>query len=491
MDEHDAGTGQAHEADCAVCANNIDFELPEAIVRAAKHGGLTIFAGAGVSTESRLVYPTTLYEELKSVLEWDPEDNPSFPRVMSAYEERFGRRQLISEIAERLEYVESFPFITAAASRFHRELSTISHINKIITTNWDTAFEDYCQARPFVVDEDYAYYDLPGRRVFKIHGSIRNVSSLIATDEDYLRREQEFQTSAMGSSLKHFLATEVVVFIGFSLSDPDFQSVYRGLLAGLARSRPPAYLVTPFPTQRAEEFGLKLIRTDGTHFLHALKRRLVNDDFLFPDSVLTRVEALNYRTREARRIIERSAWRTNAALYYSLAYLDGIDDATGRSLARAASGEVMEKNHLAHIIKTYDRLLQKAIDLERWWDAAYVDGYRIALYSFFMEDQDVREIELFESFDSNDYPGVERTDDQEQRDGDGGVMPDKSESRLLPPLPDPDDVISRFDASETSALPSINGAFTQTIGAMPKTGIPRHTPFLDGLIDDDEPLPTI
>lgn len=488
MVEQQAEDGHVHSPDCAFCEHNLQFELPEAVVRAAKRGGLTIFAGAGVSTESKLVYPTTLYEELQDALEWDPEDDPSFPQVMSAYEERFGRRQLIAEITERLEYVESFPFITAAASRFHRELSTISHINKIITTNWDTAFEDYCQARPFVVDEDYAYYDLPGRKVFKIHGSIRNVSSLIATEEDYARREQEFQTSAMGSSLKHFLATEVVVFIGFSLNDPDFQNVYRGLLKGLARSRPPAYLVTPFTTERADQFGLKIIKTDGTHFLHTLKARLVEDDLLFPDSVLGRVQALCYQAHLARQVIERSEWRTNAALYYSLAYLDGIDDATGRSLSRAASGEIMEKNHLAHVIRTYDRLLVKAIELERWWDAAYVDGYRIALYSFFMEDKDLRKIELFQAFDSSDYPGVEDKGDEDDEDVE---ISEGEPSRSLPALPDPQVVLGKFKASETTALASIEKDFQNVISTMLTTGVPRHTPFLDGLIDDDEPSPTL
>lgn len=490
MSDETVGPGDLQGQICAFCGNNAEFELPEAIVRAAKRGSLTVFAGAGVSTESKMVYPTTLYEELKDTLEWDPDDDPSFPQVMSAYENRLGRRQLITEIMERLEYVESFPFMTAAASRFHRELATISHVNKIITTNWDTAFEDYCQARPFVVDEDYAYYDLPGRRVFKIHGSIRNVSSLIATEEDYARREQEFQTSAMGSSLKHFLATEVVVFIGFSLNDPDFQNVYRGLLKGLARSRPPAYIVTPFPAERAEEFGLKVIETDGTHFVHVLKERLVVDDLLFPDSVLARVHALQFRAKEARQIIETSDWRANAPLYYSLAYLDGIDDAAGRSLARAASGEVMEKNHLAHIVRTYDRLLQKAIDLERWWDAAYVDGYRITLYSFFMEDRDIRSIELFQAFDSSDYPGVDDADG-DGSDGDPSKTAEELSSRELPPLPDPSEIIRKFDESESSAIPSIRREFAKAINLLGKHGIPRHTPFLDGLVEEDEPLPSV
>lgn len=464
------------------------FTIPEAIVRAAKRGNLVLFVGAGVSTESRLAYPTTLYEELKNALEWDEANDATFPRVMSAYEEKFGRRQLVSEIAERLDYVESFPFISWAATRFHRELSTIAHINKVITTNWDTAFEDYCQARPFVVDEDYAFYDLPGRKVFKIHGSIRNVSSLIATDEDYQRREEEFHTSAMGSSLKHFLATETVVFVGFSLTDPDFQNVYRGLLEGLARSRPPAYVVDPFGAQLAGKFGLRVIEADGTQFLHELKDRLVRDDLLFADAVLGRVEALLYAAEDARRTLEVSDWRDSAPLFYSLSYLDGMIDAAGRSLARAPSGEVMEKNHLAHIIRTYDRLLVKAVEVERWWDAAYIDGYRIVLYSFFMEDKDVRTIDLYQAFDSSDYPGVPDSEGAEQ-ESDGPA--DDEGHRQLPNRPEPQVVVDKFSASPTTARESIEKGFRIMVAGLPAGRMPRHTPFLDGLMDDDEPLPAL
>ena len=461
----------AHAKGCAFCKHNRPFEVPPAVLNALKHGRLTIFAGAGVSTEVATAFPTTLYGELGEQAGCEEDANLSFPEVMTAYESKFGRRALISEIVERFEYAESFPFIYRAATRFQRELSTVGHIRTIITTNWDTAFEDLCNARPFVVDEDYAYYDLPGRKVFKIHGSVRNVSTLVATEADYARREDEFRSSAIGSTLKHLLATEVVVFVGYSLADSDFQSVYRGLLSGLGRSRPPAYLVSPFPSPEAGNFGLQVIDTDGTFFMHTLKNALVQSDDLFPDETLDRLAALHRRAISARQALELADWRTSPALFYSLAYLDGVIDATERNLAKASSGETTLKDHAAHIIRSYDQLLEVAAESERWWDAAYVNGYRMPLYAMWMTDSEADRIEMLEAFDGTPYPGIVELDESDEAD-------------QLPLAADPpnwSETAQRFEESTTTARESILHQFRLLTRQFGSSGVPRHTPFIDEL----------
>lgn len=337
----------------------------------------------------------------------------------------------------------------------------------------------------FVVDEDYAYYDLPGRRVFKIHGSTRSVSTLIATEQDYKRRERDFRSSAMGSSLKHFLATEVVVFVGYSLADPDFQSIYRGLLSGLGRSRPPAFLVSPFPSPDAAKFGLEVIQTDGTFFMHTLKNALVEADELFADSVLDDVATLHARALHARRIIEVADWRSNPALFFSLSYLDGVVDAVERNLVKASSGESLIKDHVAHIIRSYDRLLDVAVEAERWWDAAYVDGYRIALYAFFMNEDQISEIEMFQAFDRESYPGIAASQDDDE-EADAGVIDERAShlaaERTPPADVDPHEVVRRFDESQTTARESIWEQFRELSKHFGSPGVPRHSPFLDELM---------
>ena len=47
------------ECKCAFCGNK-DFEVPSEIIEAIKKENIVIFAGAGISTEGKNVYKSTL-----------------------------------------------------------------------------------------------------------------------------------------------------------------------------------------------------------------------------------------------------------------------------------------------------------------------------------------------------------------------------------------------------------------------------------------------
>jgi hypothetical protein len=210
-------------ADCVLCGKDYPFRLPSAIVDAAKHGRLIIFAGAGISTEQPGLYPDSFYEETRTCLSVMPEDT-SFPSVMTCYEKEYGRLQLIEDVIDRVNYAKTYRIFRNLITRFHQELATIPQIHEVITTNWDDYFETVCGMLPIVTDGDYVYYKLPGRKIYKIHGSIGNVSTIIATLEDYKRREEELKGSLIGGTLRHLLGTKVVVFVGYSLRDDGVHS---------------------------------------------------------------------------------------------------------------------------------------------------------------------------------------------------------------------------------------------------------------------------
>lgn len=461
-------------------------------MRAAKSGSLVIFAGAGISTESSTVFPTSLYDNFKS--DADLVGEATFPKVMSAFEDKFGRRELVARIAERLDYVESFPSIRTLATRFHTELSTIGSLSTIITTNWDTAFERYCSARPLVVDDDYAYYDLPGRKVFKIHGSMSNISTLVATENDYAEREASFATSAMGSSLKHILATQTVVFIGFSLSDPDFQSVYRALLTGLGKSRPVAYIVTPFESPAAGEFQLRPLTTDGTYFIRKLKERLVDDDVQLPDEVIDRAGDIEYAARATQQKVADLDWQDSPPLLFTLSYLDGISDCTSRARLLARSGEYTNAHHLTHLAHSYNKLWQTAIERERWWDAAYIRGYLDAIVSFFAEDEETADLELMEPFDMDGYPGIPSLEPQPGQEKAREATPERDTRDLETTLLDSFDeatLRARFEESPFTGKESVRREHHKIVNSLPPGMIPNHTPFLDGVLERTGPLPAL
>ena len=52
---------------CAYCGNE-DFEVPKEIIEAIKEEKLVVFAGAGISTEGKGVYKTSLYSDVNNEL---------------------------------------------------------------------------------------------------------------------------------------------------------------------------------------------------------------------------------------------------------------------------------------------------------------------------------------------------------------------------------------------------------------------------------------
>ena len=171
--------------ECAICKNNKPFTFPKEIIDAALDGELVLFCGAGISTESKNVLPYSFYTSIKNELDVKDE-SVSFSDLMQLYcNQPNGRKKLLKRIRERFNYISSFPELERQATAFHQELAQIYPIRTIITTNWDTYFEDYCGAIPITIPEDFAFWDDNSRCVLKIHGSIQNLSSIIATSEDY------------------------------------------------------------------------------------------------------------------------------------------------------------------------------------------------------------------------------------------------------------------------------------------------------------------
>jgi NAD-dependent SIR2 family protein deacetylase len=506
---------EEHAAVCALCGHDYEFVMPTELVEASVQGDLVVFAGAGISTENGSVFPHTFYEQIKAQTGGFASD-ASFPEVMSAFQEQYGRLRLIQEALKRLQYAEKFPSLKHFASRFHQELATISGIQEIVTTNWDSLFEDKCGALPIVVDGDYAYYHLKGRKVYKIHGSVRNISTIVATSEDYAETEERLRSSAIGGTLRHLLATKTIVFIGYSLRDDDFRNVYSPLMEGMGQLRPISYYVSPVESAEAAEFGLRHIRTDGTHFIRSLKEHLCERGVQLPDKVIDRSSALLFRVRQAHKELGEMEWRTKFPLVFSFAYQDGLLDALNRIIAQHVTGEYTSTVHVTHLIHSYEVLLERAVSRGKYWDAAYVNGYMAGLVQLLIEDEDLVSVPLFELFDDPAYWPEGPTDREEAKrdeglrdegqgeDGATEEVPDETpdatavgalEELLLGEELDPFKILPRL-TSESELLDMLDGlaehlplmaaAGREAIESVPSHLVPQHFPFLGDLLHGDD-----
>lgn len=363
--------------ECSICKNNKPFELPDEIVEAAIKGELVLFCGAGISTEGKNVLPFSFYSSIQEEL--GVKDNSiSFSRLMQQYcNQPNGRKKLLKKIRERFQVIHSFPELERQATQFHRELAEIHPIHTIITTNWDTYFEQYCGAVPITIPEDFAFWDEHSRFVLKIHGSIDNLSSVIATSEDYEKCYKQLQNGIIGATLKNILATKTVVFIGFSFGDEDFTQIMKYLRNEMGELYPHIYMVTLDDTlqERLNYRNCTSIITSGTYFLHQLKNALIEKGAIKNCAVLPLIEvALEAMERLHEKVSELDLSEFPCAIY-TLAYQDGVIHAWERFLQNYNTGEYNCPDYIGQVGRNYEKMTDDCYKAGNYWDMSYYEGY--------------------------------------------------------------------------------------------------------------------
>jgi hypothetical protein len=364
---------------CAICKDFHDFILPDDLFEALVRNELVIFAGAGVSTENKNVFPYTLYEDIIEELGDSPNKDISFSEVMSKYcKKTGGKQELINRIRSRIDYVFSFPDLYNSATRFHQQLSQIPCITEIVTTNWDDFFERECHATPFTYEQDMAFWDKTTRKVLKLHGSINNLGSLVATTEDYEKCYQSLNTGLIGSQLKVLITNRRLIFVGYSFADEDFNRIYSFVRGQLKDFMKKPYIVTldELNDSRWRNLGLEPIYTDGYYFLHVLTHKLELKGCLIPNqSVKGIYKELKVIRGEHIRLANTINLFEYPEAIYCLSYQDGIIHALEHFLHHVSYGESLCKNDVRKTIITYKNLIDKKRKSRKWYDVAYLMGY--------------------------------------------------------------------------------------------------------------------
>ncbi len=282
----------AVNCECFMCKNNNSFDMPNEIIESVKKKELVLFCGAGISTESKAVLPTSFYMDVLTFLNSEHNLNLDTDIAFSELMSKFcsivpnGRKQLIRKINERFDRVQSFPELYNSATRFHKEVSKIPQIKTIVTTNWDDYFEKECLATSIVDNKDVALWNTFDRRVFKIHGSINNIGSIVATTNDYDKCYERLSNEPIGDRLKTLLGSNCVVFIGFSFGDEDLNKIIDILSERLDDFANQFYLVTVDKSwENNRDSRIIPIITDGQFFIHSLRNILIEEGHLVANDI--------------------------------------------------------------------------------------------------------------------------------------------------------------------------------------------------------------
>ncbi len=368
------------KCECHICRNNLPFEIPSELIESLVDGNLVLFAGAGVSTENDSIFKQTFYEDIRDELDLKDEDLP-FPKLMSKFcSLKNGRQKLLEKIKSRFDYCLQFQELYYFASAFHREIAPIFMIQDIFTTNWDDYFERECAAIPIVTAKDFAFYNIKQRKVFKLHGSISNYGSIVATDADYKECYKELNTGLIGANLKTLLATKTIVFVGYSFRDYDFLRILNFLKKEMGNLLPHIYVFTLYSdiSLRLEKFDVTVINTNGVYFFKNIKEHLVNNKYIIPEKNIEGLYLLNDLIREEHRQLSDYYFdkKRSPSVIYSLFYQDGIQHALDCSLYGIKSGKTYDPGNIISKLRSYSTTIRKAcLKAKNYPDLAYVDGY--------------------------------------------------------------------------------------------------------------------
>ena len=73
-----------NNCDCAICKHQHDIDIPLELVDQILSENVTLFTGAGISTESRNVLNTTFYESILDKTNQN-DDHLDFPSLMEVF----------------------------------------------------------------------------------------------------------------------------------------------------------------------------------------------------------------------------------------------------------------------------------------------------------------------------------------------------------------------------------------------------------------------
>lgn len=375
---------------CAMCKNSLPFEVPKSLVDEFLSGQVVLFAGAGISTENKQVLKSTLHEEVCRDLKISAA-NTTFPAAMELLQATAaGRLGLISAIKSRIEHVQSFPEIYREAIQFHRELATFYQVNTIVTTNWDDFFERECGATPFVTDEDLAFWESGVRRVLKLHGTVNNFGSIVATTTDYLKAAKRLRKSILGAVLQGILATKTLVYVGYSVTDSDFIELAKFVRTSMKGMHKQQFAVTidgsATTGERLTSMGITPIVTSGTYFIQILKKHALSGNCFLSDDRFDKIKDRLFTLLREREQLREIDHRKHPQVLLTEFYQDGLIHAFENALHMRKSGDYSHSCVILAKCSEYERIRKKFSRAKNFGDEAYVKGYMNGLVALSQEN---------------------------------------------------------------------------------------------------------
>lgn len=243
---------------------NVYAEEQKLIKEAESRNRLVVFVGAGVSIPSGMPSWSTAIKEIKQHLGKTIEESDIL-KIPQYYYNEHGKNNYVALMRKIFKYGKHlYP------NEIHLKILDF-RTRYIITTNYDHLLEQAAFEKNLVLDvvgndRDLAY-GIAEKTLIKMHGDFEH-DNFVLKEDDYLHYSDTFRL--IETYLKALVAGNVVLFLGYSFSDPDLKQIFEWIKSILGGDKPYSYIV-----EVGEEFSLEKVnylKNFGIKILYASEK---------------------------------------------------------------------------------------------------------------------------------------------------------------------------------------------------------------------------
>lgn len=242
-------------------ANNI-HNIDICNLREAKDNKrLVVFVGAGASIASGYPSWCEVVEKIAKNLPYDTK-GLDLLRIPQYYYNERGRNEYEKFMRKIFRHQEILPI-----HEIHKEIIKLG-TSIIVTTNYDNlierAFEEYGVFLNVIAEDKDIPYKNIGHTLIKMHGDFEH-HNFVLKEDDYLHYGQNFKI--IETFLKSLIATNTLLFIGYSFNDPDTKQIFSWIKEILGENMLRAYMLNV--TDDYNELHQKYYRNLGINVIYA------------------------------------------------------------------------------------------------------------------------------------------------------------------------------------------------------------------------------
>lgn len=243
--------------------SELEIQWPKNLIEELAYNRGIVFTGAGLSATasnnsgSRMPGWNQTIEEAKALIPSTSTEILEYIESSLRNKDYLGALQCIQDYSDSGSYSalmrETFMRGSFTASKAHEFIMKLN-LKVIVTTNFDTIYEDYCKSKT-IGEEDLTYSvsqyyqekslldnikSFPNI-IIKAHGSIDEIDKMVFTRNQFFKARNEYPN--FYKLLEALFLTHNVLFIGYSFNDPDIQLLLNSEINNLTSGSPHYILV--------------------------------------------------------------------------------------------------------------------------------------------------------------------------------------------------------------------------------------------------------